>query len=165
MRVGDYRIQVPALLCVCSVTQSCQNLCNPIDCSLSSSSIHGILQARILEWVAIFFSRGSSQPRDQTRLLCFLHWQASSLPLCHLGSLPALLETVFSLECLFLSQNQHQRTSHCLWERGRAAMWKVSKMMMTNAKLVKAAFEKVSGSQQKRSPIYGSRSSTSAWDQ
>ena len=41
-------------------------LCDPMDCSLPGSSVHGILQARILEWVAISFSRGSSQPRDQT---------------------------------------------------------------------------------------------------
>ena len=43
-------------------------LCNPMDCSLPGSSVHGILQARILEWVAISFSRGSSQLRDQTRV-------------------------------------------------------------------------------------------------
>ena len=41
-------------------------LCNPMDCSPPGSSVHGILQARILKWVAIPFSRGSSQPRDQT---------------------------------------------------------------------------------------------------
>ena len=41
-------------------------LCDPVDCSPPGSSIHGILQARILEWVAISFSRGSSRPRDQT---------------------------------------------------------------------------------------------------
>ena len=46
--------------------QSCLTLWNPIDCSLPGSSVHGILQARILEWVAILFSRGSSQPRDRT---------------------------------------------------------------------------------------------------
>ena len=39
-------------------------LCNPVDCSLPASSVHGIFQVRILEWVAIFFFRGSSQPRD-----------------------------------------------------------------------------------------------------
>ena len=50
------------------VAQSCPTLCNPMDCSLPGSSIHGILQARVLEWVAISFSRGSSQPRDQTRV-------------------------------------------------------------------------------------------------
>ena len=47
-------------------SQSCPTLCNPIDCSLTGSSVHGIHQARILEWVAIPFSRGSSQRRDQT---------------------------------------------------------------------------------------------------
>ena len=52
------------------VTQSCLTLCNPVDCSLPGSSIHGILQARILEWVAISFSRGSSRPRDRTRVSC-----------------------------------------------------------------------------------------------
>ena len=48
------------------VTQSCPTLWDPMDGSLPSSSVHGILQARTLEWVAIPFSRGSSQPRDQT---------------------------------------------------------------------------------------------------
>ena len=52
---------------------------------MSGSSVHGISQARILEWVAISFSRGSSQPRDQT-CVCLLHWQAGSLPLSHQGS-------------------------------------------------------------------------------
>ena len=43
-------------------------LCDPVDCSPPSSSIHGILKARILEWVAISFSRGSSRPRDRTQV-------------------------------------------------------------------------------------------------
>ena len=46
------------------VVQSCPTLCDPVDCSLPGFSIHGILQARILEWVTISFSRGSSRPRD-----------------------------------------------------------------------------------------------------
>ena len=46
------------------VAQSCLTLCDPMDCSLPGFSVHGILQAKILEWVAIFFSRGSSQLRD-----------------------------------------------------------------------------------------------------
>ena len=58
--------------------------CNPMDCILPGSSVHGILQARILEWVAISFSRGFFQPRDQT-VLCLLHWQAHSLPLAPPG--------------------------------------------------------------------------------
>ena len=43
-------------------------LCDPMDCSLPGSSVHGIFQARVLEWVAISFSRGSSSPRDQTQV-------------------------------------------------------------------------------------------------
>ena len=49
------------------VTQSCPTLCNLMDCSLPGSSVHGIFQTRVLEWVAISFSRGSSQPRDRTQ--------------------------------------------------------------------------------------------------
>ena len=52
------------------VAQSCLTLCNPMDCSPPGSSVHGILQARILEWVAISFSGESSQPRDRTRVSC-----------------------------------------------------------------------------------------------
>ena len=50
------------------VSQSCLTLHYPVDCSLPDSSIHGILQARILTWVAIPFSRGSSQPRDRIQV-------------------------------------------------------------------------------------------------
>ena len=54
-------------VCVCGlVAQSCPTLCDPLDCSLPGSSVHGILQARILEWVTISFSRASSLSRDQT---------------------------------------------------------------------------------------------------
>ena len=48
----------------------CQTFCNPMDCSLPGSSVHGIFQARILAWVAISLSRGSSQPRDGTSISC-----------------------------------------------------------------------------------------------
>ena len=49
------------------VTQLCLTVCDPVDCSPPGSSVHGILQARILEWVAISFPRVSSQPRDKPR--------------------------------------------------------------------------------------------------
>ena len=52
------------------VTQSCLTLCDPVDCSLPGSSVHWILQARILEWVAISYSRRSSSPRNQTWVSC-----------------------------------------------------------------------------------------------
>ena len=55
-------------LCVCSVAQSCQTLCDPMDCSPPDFSVHGILQARILEQVATASSNRSSGPRDQTHI-------------------------------------------------------------------------------------------------
>ena len=61
------------------VAQSCPTLCDPMNCSLSGSSIHGIFQAKVLEWGAIAFSRGSSRPRDRTQVSliagrCFTVW-------------------------------------------------------------------------------------------
>ena len=53
-----------------SIAESCLTLCHPMDCSLPDSSVHGILQARILEWVAIPFSRGSRWSRDETQVSC-----------------------------------------------------------------------------------------------
>ena len=66
------------ILCVLAA-QACPTLCNTIDCSLPGSSVRGILQARILEWIAISFSRGSSWPRDWSWVSCiasrfFYHW-------------------------------------------------------------------------------------------
>ena len=57
-------------MCGCSVTQSCPTLCNPMDCSLPGSTVHGIFQASILEWGAISYSRASSWLRDQTQVSC-----------------------------------------------------------------------------------------------
>ena len=61
------------------VTQSCSTLCDPMDYSLSGPSVHGISQARVLEWIDISFSSGSSRPRNQTRVShtagrCFTVW-------------------------------------------------------------------------------------------
>ena len=70
---------------MCLVIQSCLTLCDPMKCSSPGSSVLGISQARILEWGAISYSRGSSlsistQGWNQY-LLCFLPWPADSLPL------------------------------------------------------------------------------------
>ena len=59
------RLPRPSHIYVCVlVTQSCPTLCDPMDCNLPGSSVHGILQTRILEWVAIYFSRRFSWPRN-----------------------------------------------------------------------------------------------------
>ena len=73
--------------CTCSVAQLCPTLCIPVDdYRPPGSCVHGVIQARILEWVAISSCRGSSPPRHQTHILWLLHWQVDSLPLSHLGS-------------------------------------------------------------------------------
>ena len=61
-------------LCCCLVAQSCPDSCDPMDYSLPGSSIPGISQARILEWIAISFSRGPSQPRNGTHVSCTGRW-------------------------------------------------------------------------------------------
>ena len=76
--------------CECSVARSCPTLCDPMDYNLPGSSVHGILQARILEWVAVSSSTGSSQPKDWTRVSCIscigrrilYHGASWEAPLC-----------------------------------------------------------------------------------
>ena len=93
---GGQQPCVCVCVCVCVLAgQSCPILCDPMDCSLPGSSIHGILQARLLEWVAISFSRGSSQPRNKTWVSCisgkfFYH-------LSHQGSPESMLSSNSSL--------------------------------------------------------------------
>ena len=76
---GCMCVCVCACACTCLVTQLCLTFCNPMDCNPPGSSVDGIFQARILEWVAISFSRGLSPPRDWTHVSCivggfFTHW-------------------------------------------------------------------------------------------
>ena len=58
-------VQTTTICCCCSVTKLCSTLCHPMDCSSPGSSVHEILQARMLDWVAISSSRGSSPPKAQ----------------------------------------------------------------------------------------------------
>ena len=88
----------------CSVAQLCPTLCNPMDCSPLGSSVHGILQARIMEWDAIPSFRASSWPRDRTQVSCiagrfFIIWSTReacpprkpvSMSLVASGSVPAV---------------------------------------------------------------------------
>ena len=64
----------PSMLSRATPLQSCLPLCDPMDCSPPGSSVNGVLQARIWEWVALPSSRGPSQPRDH-----LLRWQTGSL--------------------------------------------------------------------------------------
>ena len=80
------RLRITALLLCQSLSCVVPPLCDPVDCSPPGSSVRGISQARILAWVAISFSRGSSQPRDQ--MPASHAWQVNSLPLSHLRFQP-----------------------------------------------------------------------------
>ena len=76
------------LICCCmhaKSLQSCLTLCDPMDCSPPASSVRGAVQARILGWVAISSSRGSSQPTDRTHVSCVSCAGRRILPRSHLG--------------------------------------------------------------------------------
>ena len=90
------------------VTQSCPTLCNPID-----YTVHGILQPRILEWVAFAFSRGSSQPRDRTQVSTL---QVNFLPAEPPGKPKNTgVGTLSLLQGIFLTQESNQGLLYCRW--------------------------------------------------
>ena len=72
-------------ICCCLVTKSCPTFCNPTDCSPPSPSVYWIFQARMLEWVAIFFQGIFPTQGWNPRLLHLLNWQEDSLMLSHQG--------------------------------------------------------------------------------
>ena len=95
------RVRACVCTCVCTHVFVCSfshsvmtlyTLCNTMDCSLPGSSVRGIFQARILEWVAISYSSGSYQSRDRTHISC-----TDTLPLSHQGSLRALLMPILEV--------------------------------------------------------------------
>ena len=95
----------PRARCCCLLAKSCPTLCDLMDCGPAGSSVHEISQARILEWVAISFPRGSSQPTDQTRISCkFPELQADSLPLSQPRK-PHLMAARPKTEAKYLREN------------------------------------------------------------
>ena len=85
--------------------QLCPTLCDPMDCGLPGSSVHGISQTRILEWVATSFFRGSSNPRTKPVSSA---WPVDSLPLSHLGSPQKVLgwpKSLYGFFCNILWKN------------------------------------------------------------
>ena len=106
-------------------SQSCPTLCDPMDCSLPGSSVHGILQARILEWVAISFSRGSSCPRDRTQVSCiagrrFTIW-GTRKAIRLLGEISITLDMQVT-PSLLQKATRNWRTSWWRWKR-RVKSW------------------------------------------
>ena len=100
-----------------SVTQLCPTLCDPMDCSPLCFFVHGILQARILEWIAMHFSRASSWPRDQTwvsNVSCSGRWVLYHS--CYLGSLQVSIGPLRSSpRSLPFPYWGHPRSSARLW--------------------------------------------------
>ena len=103
------------------VAQSCPTLCDPWDGSPSGSSVHGILQARILEWAAIPFSRGSSRPRDRTQIFCiacrfFTVWATGDAPFTHGSAYMSILTSRFSStpHPPWSNTNFYKRTAHII---------------------------------------------------
>ena len=92
------------------VAQLCLIFCNPLHCSLPGSSIHAMSKARKLEWVAISFSRDSSQPRDRTQVSHF----ADRLPSEPLGnSKTTAVGSLSLLQGIFVTQGFNQGLLHC----------------------------------------------------
>ena len=96
-------LSVPKSTCCVILLQACLTLCNTMDCSLPGSSVHGILQARILEWVTTTSTRGS-----KLCLLCLLHWQVGSLPLVPPGK-PSR-QTLNTVECMHAERESDPRS-------------------------------------------------------
>ena len=106
-------VQVEVSFVVFLVTQSCPTLCDPVDCSPQGSSVHRIFQARILEWVAISCSKGSSQSRDWT-FVSWVSWIAGRL-FTHQGNREAQLEEMMWLLLMTEEQifNKRCKISKC----------------------------------------------------
>ena len=97
------------------VARLCLTLCEPMDCTLPGSSVHGIFQARVLEWVAISFSRGFSWPRDWTRVShtvgrCFTVWATREVLYVYIHTYICMYVYIYFCNCLG-SQLQHAGSS------------------------------------------------------
>ena len=74
VRDDEELLYLCVFVCVCLVTKPCLILCDPMDCSPPGSSVHGILQARILDWIAMPFSRGSAWTQGSNPSLLHCRW-------------------------------------------------------------------------------------------
>ena len=115
--------QIFVYLCFCMllfVAKSWQCFCNPVDCSPSGSSVHGISLARILEWIAISFSRRSPQPRDWTHVSCFerqilYRWINREAPL-HVKQLQSIDSMLLIFSTSSSCFHQHKVTRKKIWK-------------------------------------------------
>ena len=106
-------------VCVC-VAQSCPTLCNPMNYSPPDSRVYGVLWARILEWVAIPFSRGSSQPTDQIQISCmasrfFCVCVMRTLRICPLKNFMYKLQQCFCIFSILLNMSVLYFIRYVIW--------------------------------------------------
>ena len=127
------------MYCCCLVAKSCPTLCEPKDCSLPGSSVHGISQTRILEWVAISSSSRSSRPRNRTCISCigrwvFHHWATWEAPQMYYDALnfnlspctiQPLLETRFSDST---PEFVNESVGAGPWARRHKGLWSLSQV-------------------------------------
>ena len=134
-RMRPTHIMEWTLLCMyaCFVAQSCPTLCDPMNCGPPGSSAHGILQARVLEWVAMPSSRGSSWPRDQTLISyvsCIVRWVLYFSKI--IATVYWVLIALYYLLCYLLSVNSHSMSLRkVLWP---LILQKVETIYLTEAK-------------------------------
>ena len=144
MLVGLYLCYKLYSLCVCSVAQLCLTLCDPIDCSPPGSSVHGILQARTLEWVAISSSKGSSWPRNKPASPAFAgrffyHWAAQEALFLTRAITNKVVLNIYIQDFLYASLVNSAKSlrrkldyfTQILWEnwKGKKPLWKFFKKL------------------------------------
>ena len=126
------------MACACSVTQSCLTLCDSMDCNPPRSSVHGIFQARMPEWVAITFSRGSSRPRDRTQVSCvsWIGWLFTNEPsgkaICVISSFKIFSPKgvkIFTTTCLlYIFRILYKK--YYVWSKALLSLSKMQKLIM-----------------------------------
>ena len=116
---------------VCLVTQLCPTLCDSMDCSPLGSSVHGILQARTLKWVAMPSSMGSSQPRDRTKV-------------SHIaGGFFTVWATSKALQDRTSTDNQFRHVNRKILHRGQWPEWYFSRWILNPAILTSTKINKL----------------------
>ena len=138
-------------LCLCAKSlQLCSTLCDPVHCSLPGSCVHGILQARILDSVAMLSSGGGVFPTQESNwyLLCLLHWHVGSLPLAPPGKPIQKLSLAKLIQFMFSTNISSYKLSIMVGQSGQKSRWhpcpqeqsRMEKFVMVGASVLSCAW-------------------------
>ena len=142
-----YHLFLPSVCVHAKLLQSCPTLCYPMDCSILGSSVYGILQARILEWVTMPSSRGSSRLRDWTHVsYIYLYWQVGSLPPVPPGK-PFFLLGVSNYKDRLIVKPTYHQTLESAW------VWKVEMCSQNTHEWTRRFFLRGSLSESLKHPV------------